>query len=135
LLFFGVVTGRGRGPFGWLGWWAYSFDDTLLSRVIQGVVISNKLAFVVIFGLSSFIRRFFTKIVLCVLTIGRLVFRLVYEDTHGDLEDHGWVKLDGGGKAFRLKGIDDELVKGIGFACFAVVGLVGEVSLSDLRRS
>jgi hypothetical protein len=49
------------------------------------------------------------------------------------LEDHGGVKLDGGREAFRLKGIDDELVKRVRFACFAVVGLFGEVSFSDLR--
>jgi hypothetical protein len=67
------------------------------------------------------------------LAISGLVFRLVYKDAHGDLENHGWVKLDGGREAFGLEGIDNELVKRVRFTCFAVVGLFGEVSFSDLR--
>ena len=44
------------------------------------------------------------------------IFFLVDEDAHRDCEDHGRIEVEGGREPFSLKGVDDEFVKGVGFA-------------------
>ena len=66
------------------------------------------------------------------LAVQLFVFLFVDTDAHGYIEDHRGVQLNGGGKAFGLKGVDDELVESVGFSRFAIIRFFGEVSFADL---